>query len=162
VPIASARRCLAAVAVVAAVLPATACTGSDDAAAARSAAASASAKAKAKAEAEAARDPLVALADTDSPDYTDDSARPVVHRSGTGPAHFTVRRPDAATAIRFYVSCSPDSRFRVSIGTWFAGPCSTAFQNSGQLPLGPAGQPVTVDLDLPAGVHYWIVGLAVG
>jgi hypothetical protein len=150
VPIASARRCLAALAVAAAVLPVTACTGDrDDVASARAAAST------------TARDPLVALADTDSPDYSDDSARPVVHRSGTGPAHFTVPRPDSATAIRFYVSCSPDSRFRVSIGTWFAGPCSTAFQNSGQLPLGPIGQPVTVDLDLPTDVHYWLVGLAV-
>jgi hypothetical protein len=127
VPIASARRCLAALAVAAAVLPVTACTGDrDDVASARAAAST------------TARDPLVAL-----------------------PAHFTVPRPDSATAIRFYVSCSPDSRFRVSIGTWFAGPCSTAFQNSGQLPLGPIGQPVTVDLDLPTDVHYWLVGLAV-
>jgi hypothetical protein len=160
VPIASARRCLAALAVVAAVLPATACTGDDDAAASTRSAAAHSVAATASPL--GARDPLVALADTDSPDYTADSARPVVHRSGTGPAHFTLRRPESATAIRFYVSCSPDSRFRVSIGTWFAGPCSTAFDNSGQLPLGPVDQPLTVDLDLPSGVHYWLVGLAVG
>lgn len=148
--IASARRCLAGLTAAAAVLSAAACTGDGGGAAGVSVAA-----------AKAARDPLVQLADTDSPQYTDDSARPVVHRSGTGPAHFTVPRPASATAIRFYVSCSPDSRFRVSIGTWFAGPCSTAFDNSGQLTLGPLGQPVTVDLDLPSGVHYWIVGLAV-
>ena len=100
-------------------------------------------------------------ADADSPDYTDASARPVLHRSGEGPAHFTLPRPVSATAVKFYVSCSPDSRFRVTMNTWFSGPCSTAFENSGQLPLGPIGQPVTVDLDLPSGVHYWIVGLAV-
>ena len=78
-----------------------------------------------------------------------------------GAAHFTLPRPASATAVKFYVSCSPDSRFRVTMNTWFSGPCSTAFENSGQLPLGPVGQPVTVDLDLPSGVHYWIVGLAV-
>lgn len=148
--IASVRRCLAVLTAAVAVLCAAACTGDAGGPAAASAAA-----------VKAARDPLVRLADTDSPQYTDDAARPVVHRSGTGPAHFTVPRPASASAIRFYVSCSPDSRFRVSIGTWFAGPCSTAFDNSGQLPLGPLGQPVTVDLDLPSGVHYWIVGLAV-
>ena len=150
-PIARARRCLAFLVAAAVVLPATACTGGNDGAAARSAAASAA----------KVRDPLLELADTDSPQYTDDSARPVLHKSGEGAAHFTVPRPASATAIRFYVSCSPDSRFRVTANTWFSGPCSTAFQNSGQLPLGPADQPVSVDLDLPAGVHYWIVGLAV-
>lgn len=150
-PIAGARRCLAALAAAAVVLPATGCAGGDDGAAARSAAASAA----------KVRDPLLELADTDSPQYTDDSARPVLHKSGEGAAHFTVPRPASATAIRFYVSCSPDSRFRVTMNTWFSGPCSTAFENSGQLPLGPIGQPVTVDLDLPSGVHYWIVGLAV-
>lgn len=158
-PIARARRCLGAVAATVAALSAAACAGSG---AGTSGAATSAVGAASAASASGARDPLVVLADTDSPQYTDDSARPVVHRSGTGPAHFTIRRPDSATAIRFYVSCSPDSRFRVSIGTWFSGPCSTAFDNSGQLSLGPVGQPVTVDLDLPSDVHYWIVGLAVG
>jgi hypothetical protein len=154
VPIASARRCLAALALSAAVLPTAACTGDDDGAAAR-------AVASAAASASAARDPLLELADTDSPQYTDDSARTVLHRNGTGPAHFTIPRPVSGTAVKFYVSCSPDSRFRVSIGTWFSGSCSTDFENSGQLPLGPVGQPVSIDLDLPSGVRYWIVGLAV-
>ena len=150
-PIASARRCLAVLAASAVVLPAAGCTGGDDGASAR-----------ASASAEAARDPLLELADTDSPQYSDDAARPLLHRSGVGPAHFTVPRPASATAVRFYVSCSPDSRFRVAMSTWLSGPCSTAFQNSGELPLGPTDRPVTVDLDLPSGVHYWIVGLAVG
>lgn len=151
-PIASARRCLAVLALTAVVaLPTAACTGDGDGDETTAAAASAT----------AARDPLAQLADTDSPQYTDDSARPVLHRSGQGPAHFTLPRPESATAVRFYVSCSPDSRFRVTMSTWFSGPCSTAFQNSGQIPLGPVDQPVTVDLDLPSGVHYWIVGLAV-
>jgi hypothetical protein len=154
VPIASARRCLAVLALSAAVLATAACTGDDDGASARSVASAA-------ASASAARDPLLELADTDSPQYADGSAHPVVHRSGTGPAHFTIPRPESATAVKFFVSCSPDSRFRVSIGTWFAGTCSTDFDNSGQLPLGPVGQPVSIDLDLPSGVRYWIVGLAV-
>lgn len=153
-PIASARRCLAVLALTAVVvLPTAACTGGDDGTAATASTAPASAT--------AARDPLAELADTDSPRYADDSARPVLHRSGEGPAHFTLPRPASATAVRFYVSCSPDSRFRVTMSTWFSGPCSTAFQNSGQIPLGPVDQPLTVDLDLPTGVHYWIVGLAV-
>lgn len=162
-PIARARRCLGAAAATAAVLSAAACTGSGAGAsgAGTPEAGTPVAGTSAVASASAARDPLVVLADTDSPQYTDDAARPVVHRSGTGSAHFTIRRPDSATAIRFYVSCSPDSRFRVSIGTWFSGPCSTAFDNSGQLPLGPVGQPVTVDLELPSDVHYWLVGLPV-
>lgn len=147
-PIASVRRCLAVIATAGVVLSAAGCTGDD-----AGPAAAASAKVS---------DPLLRLADTGSPQYTDPSTRPVLHRSGQGPAHFTVPRPASAKAVRFYVSCSPDSRFRVTMSTYFAGPCSTAFQNSGQLPLGPADQPVTIDLDLPAGVHYWIVGLAVG
>jgi hypothetical protein len=151
VPIVGVRRCVAVLTAAAAVLSAAACTG-DDGGAARGSAASAT----------AARDPLLQLTDTDSPQYTDDSARPLLHRSGQGPAHFTLPRPASATAVRFYVSCSPDSRFRVTMSTWFSGPCSTAFQNSGQLPLGPVDRPVSVDLDLPADVHYWIVGLVVG
>lgn len=151
-PIVGVRRCLAVLTATAAVLSAAACSGDDGGAAAASASASA----------RAARDPLLQLADTDSPQYTDDSAQPLLHRSGQGPAHFTIPRPASATAVRFYVSCSPDSRFRVTMNTWFSGPCSTAFENSGQLPLGPVDQPVSVDLDLPADVRYWIVGLAVG
>jgi hypothetical protein len=147
VPTASVRRCLAVLATVGVVLSAAGCTGGERPTAGV---------------APRASDPLLELADTDSPQYTDQAARPVLHRSGQGPAHFTIPRPADATAVRFYVSCSPDSRFRVTMSTWFSGPCSTAFQNSGQLPLGPADQPVTVDLDLPDGVHYWIVGLAVG
>jgi hypothetical protein len=152
VPIVGVRRCLAVLTATAAVLSAAACSGGDRGAAAALASASAT----------AARDPLLQLADTDSPQFTDDSSRPLLHRSGQGPAHFTLPRPASATAVRFYVSCSPDSRFRVTMNTWFSGPCSTAFENSGQLPLGPVDQPVSVDLDLPADVHYWIVGLAVG
>jgi hypothetical protein len=109
----------------------------------------------------APQDPLRALADARSDQYDDASGRLVLHRSGQGPASFTVARPDGASGIRFYVSCSPDSRFRVSMGTFFSGPCSTRFQNSGRIPLGPAGQPLLVTLDVPRGTYYWIVGLAV-
>jgi hypothetical protein len=107
------------------------------------------------------RDPLLALADTASPRYGQGSSEPVLHRSGQGPAQFSVARPEGAAGVRFYVSCAPDSRFRVSMGTFFAGSCSTEFQNSGQIPIGPAGQTLEVTLDVPRGVHYWIVGLAV-
>lgn len=107
------------------------------------------------------RDPLLDLRNMHSPRYDQDSAEPVLHRSGHGPARFTVARPDGASGVRFYVSCAPDSRFRVSMGTFFSGTCSTDFQNSGQIPLGPAGQALEVTLDVPPGVHYWIVGLAV-
>ena len=107
------------------------------------------------------RDPLLVLGDVHSPQYYQDSTQPVLHRSGQGPARFTVARPEGAGGVRFYVSCAPDSRFRVSMGTFFSGACSTDFQNSGQIPLGPAGQALEVTLDVPRGVHYWIVGLAV-
>lgn len=106
------------------------------------------------------QDPLRELADVRSTP-SDDAARPVLHRRGQGPASFTLPRPDGASGIRFYVSCSPDSRFRVTMGTFFAGLCSTRFQNSGRIPLGPADRPLTVTLDVPRGTHYWIVGLAV-
>jgi hypothetical protein len=101
------------------------------------------------------------LADRNSAQYDIDADRPVLHRSGEGSASFSVPRPDEATGVRFYVSCSPASTFRVTVGTFFSGPCSTEFQNSGQIPLGPLGQPLEVTLELPEGVHYWIVGLPV-
>jgi hypothetical protein len=107
------------------------------------------------------QDPLRELADTSSPGYDAASGRPVLHRSGRGPASFTLARPDGATGIRFYVACSPDGRFRVTMGTFFSGPCSTRFRNSGRIPLGPAGQPLAVTLDVPRDTYYWIVGLAV-
>ncbi len=105
-------------------------------------------------------DPLATITDPSSGDFVAEEFTTVLDDRGTGSATFTVPRSAADDDLRFYVACSPDSRFTVTVGTFFSGQCSQRFQNSGQLPLPEGSGPISVTLELPDSVDYWLVAIS--
>jgi len=106
-------------------------------------------------------DPLLDLA---SPDYADlmEGVRPSLHLRGEGPARYSIGRSAGVREQRFFVSCHPQSPFRVTFGTFYSGTCTSHFTSSGSIPV-PAGDgPLSVEVDVAAGVHYWLVAIPVG
>jgi hypothetical protein len=107
-------------------------------------------------------DPLSELTDPKDERFESSTLIPVVHEHGTGPGHYSIARPAEPTAqVRFYISCTPDSMFTLTMTKSFSGPCSTTFQNTGMIPLPPDIQTLGIDLDIPNGVQYWLVGIPV-
>lgn len=107
-------------------------------------------------------DPLVDLRDPRSPDHLSALPEPLLHEQATGSQTFTVERPESwVEELHVYVSCSKDSHFTVTLGTYFSGPCNTHFLNSGSIPLPSGSDPLRVAIKVPAGVRYWIIGLPV-
>lgn len=108
-------------------------------------------------------DPLDRITDPDSPDFVANQVDVVLDERGSGAAAFDIPRPDTAlSGIRFYVECSPASAFQVTMGTFFSGDCAPEFQNYGQVPLSSATEPgpLHVELDLPDGVEYLVIAIA--
>ena len=109
-------------------------------------------------------DPLASVIDPTDYDFVAEGIQPVVHESGRGPASFVVDRPDGAQAIRFIVTCVPDSYFAVTMGTFFAGYCGRQIQNSGEFPLDDSAtldQPLEILLDISPGASYWLLGIPI-
>ena len=110
----------------------------------------------------AVQDPLTAVDDSSSSDFVGVHLPPVLHEQGVGSRSFSVNRPSGARSIRYYVACAPDSHFSVTMGSadgFYAGPCASRFENTGEIPLRGGSGSVTVTVDVPGGVHYWILGL---
>lgn len=105
-------------------------------------------------------DPLDIITDPRSGDFLADGVSTVLHEQGSGPQVFSLARPQHATSIQFYVSCAPDAQFTVTMELFFAGGCAERFVNYGAIPLPDGAAELKVDLDLPTGVAYWIVGVA--
>lgn len=108
--------------------------------------------------------PLTAITDPASTDFVSSNVDVVLNEAGRGGTTFTVERPDSSVkAIRYYVACTPESPFKVTMGTFFSGDCAPRFQNSGEIPLAAVKDPgpLTVKLDLPEGVDYSIVAIAI-
>lgn len=107
-------------------------------------------------------DPVADLRASEDADLLD-GVEPSLHRSGRGPAAFRVVRPAGdARELRFFVSCAPESRFTVTAGTFYSGPCGAHYRNSGSIPLPSGDGPVPVTLDLPAATRFWIVAIPDG
>ena len=107
-------------------------------------------------------DPLVDLKNPDSTDYVEGEISPLIHEQGTGPTKFEIERPDALTnALKFFVSCEPSNTFTVTTSTFYSGQCSTRFSSSGSIPLSPADGPLTVSIDVPEDVAFWLVAIPV-
>lgn len=107
-------------------------------------------------------DPLVDLKNPDSTDYVKGKISPLVHERGKGPSQFEIKRPDAlVTGLKFFVSCKPSNTFTVTTSTFYSGPCSTHFSSSGSIPLSPGDGSLTISIDVPADVAFWLVALPV-
>ena len=107
-------------------------------------------------------DPLDDLKDPDSTDYVEGELSPVIHEKGTGPMEFEIERPDeSVTGLKYFVSCEPSSTFTVTESTFYSGPCSTHFSNSGSVPLSPGDGPLSVSIDIPEDITFWLVALPV-
>jgi hypothetical protein len=86
--------------------------------------------------------------------------QPALHAQGIGPQEFTVERPAAdVKRLTFYISCKPDSTFKVTIGLFYSGPCSVQFLNTGGIPVPAGSGPIAVRVDIPADVEYWVVAI---
>jgi hypothetical protein len=106
-------------------------------------------------------DPLVDLASSEYADLID-GVRPSLHRRGDGPGRYTIGRSAGVREQRFFVSCAPEAPFTVTLGTFYSGTCTSHFTSSGSIPV-PAGDgPLSVEVDVAAGVHYWLVAIPVG
>jgi hypothetical protein len=102
-------------------------------------------------------DPMVRITDKSDDFYSD--AAPVLHEAGSGTRTYDVSRvPHGTERITFYVSCSPDSHYEVTMGKAFAGPCGRVVGNSGGIPLSGAGHR-DVTIKLPVGTKFWLVGI---
>jgi hypothetical protein len=107
------------------------------------------------------QDPLLRITDLNSSDFVATKVDPIINEQGTGSTAFSIDSPDAGMQVRFYVACSPASQFTITMGTFFQGGCAPEFQNWGQLPGSPDNDELEVQLTLPQGVNYWIVGIPI-
>lgn len=83
------------------------------------------------------------------------TVRPLLNQRSQGPGVFTLAAPTPGIrSVRAYIACSPDSRFRISIGKGFSSGCSSRFQNWADIPFGTVR---TVTITLPAGTRYSIL-----
>ncbi len=105
------------------------------------------------------QDPLDEITNPDSSDFVAEGVTTLLHEKGTGPQVFSIDRPEGVERIRFYVSCTPDSEYTLTMGLFFAGPCAPRFLNNGGIPVPSEGSQFEVDLDIPAGIDYWIVAI---
>ena len=102
-------------------------------------------------------DPMVQLRDKSHDFYTD--ATPVLHQRGTGTKTFTIKSvPTDTTQITYYISCTPSSHYRITMGKGFNGPCSRIVQNSGGIPLLKVSE-LKVQVNIPAKTNFYIVGI---
>jgi hypothetical protein len=104
------------------------------------------------------------LADQDNDLVGDEPGEPLVHQTGQEPTTVTIERPEGAQAVRFIVTCVPESYFTVTMGVWYSGYCGESIRHSGDLPFEPetaVGEQLEVTLDISPGVTYWLLGLPV-
>jgi hypothetical protein len=105
--------------------------------------------------------PLKSLQDPSSSVFVDKNLHAVLNKQGVGPAAFTFAKPTSPD-VQFWVNCTPDSKFTVTMGSFFKAGCERVNGASGGIPvkaeLSPDGR-LTAKLEIPHGVHYWIVGI---
>ena len=93
--------------------------------------------------------------------FVDTNVHQVLNKQGVGPATFTFAKPESPD-VQFWVNCAPDSHFTVKMGTIFKAECGAANGASGGIPVkaqSSSGGRLTATLQIPRGVHYWIVGI---
>lgn len=102
-------------------------------------------------------DPLTELRSPSSDEFVARHPQVLLHQKATGQAVFTLS--GRAPQVAFFVSCSPDASFTVSVGKSFSGTCAHRFLVIGAIPLPESTQSPTVSVAMPKGVTYWIVGI---
>lgn len=106
-------------------------------------------------------DPILELTDSSSSDFVASSIVPNLEVMGTGPRSYVIARPsDPKAVLDFEVSCAPVSRFTLTMGGYFSASCGRDGSDRGGIPVSqtPGTGPLTVTIDIPSGVTYWIVG----
>lgn len=106
-------------------------------------------------------DPLKVVSDSTSDFYVGQDAETLVHEKASGPLTLEIPRPSADFAqVRFFVSCTPESKVTVTMGKFSTGPClSSSLASFGGIPIPAGDQPLTVSVKIPKGVNYWLVGV---
>lgn len=97
------------------------------------------------------------------PDYAElVDTRPSLHHRAVGSTTFVIPTPPPEVVQqRFFVSCSPDSHVKVTMGGFYAGPCEEHFSNDGSIPMETTGRPLRVSVDVPDGVRFWIMSIPI-
>jgi len=111
-------------------------------------------------------DPLSEITDPQSPTFIREGITPMLHTEGTGPSSHTIVMPDfPVEQVQFFVSCDPTATFTVAVTKdrprMFSGECAARFQNSGSFPIPVGETSFSIEIDIPQGVQYWLVGIPV-
>lgn len=106
--------------------------------------------------------PLTRLTDPNDNAFLAESVTTLLDAQGVGPARFAVPSLEEAQTVTFYVSCAPDSDFRVdAVGKFYAGGCGQDFANFGTFPVDAisAEEPAEARVTIPADVRFHIVAV---
>jgi hypothetical protein len=107
-------------------------------------------------------DPLSEITDPTAGRYLPSDIEIALHVQGLGPRQFNIPRPTAGTkSLRFYVSCEPETSFKVTMSTFYSGGCSNRYANTGTIPLPGGDQPLHIELEVAAGVQFWLLAIAI-
>jgi len=107
-------------------------------------------------------DPLSEVTDPHNSRYIADEVATLLHERGKGPTTAAIDDLGSGTkSVRFFVACSPDSHFTLSMVGYYSGPCGRTFENTGEIPIIAGQSKATVTLDLPGGVSYWLLAIPI-
>jgi len=105
-------------------------------------------------------DPLTALTDPTSVGYISTTLTPLLHAKGSGPHTFAVDTSDPAVGqVKYFISCLPEATFTITMGVGFSSGCTNQLGNTGAIPIAERTTSTRVSVDVPEGIHYWIVGI---
>lgn len=96
-------------------------------------------------------DPLAEITDPTDGRFVAAKITPLLHKGAEGPGTFTISGLADVQSVRIYIACAPDSHFRVTVGKWFSGGCSSRFQNWADIPVENVR---AVNVAVPAGTRY--------
>ncbi|MCU1422355.1 MAG: putative rane protein [Microbacteriaceae bacterium] len=107
-------------------------------------------------------DPLSEVIDPHNSRYIAQSVPTLLHQQGKGSVTATIDELGSTTkSVRFFVSCSPSSRFTLTMSGSYSGPCGTTFENTGEISISPGQTSSTVILTLPRGVRFWLLAIPI-
>ncbi|WP_143757282.1 hypothetical protein [Clavibacter michiganensis] len=106
-------------------------------------------------------DPLAIVTTPGTGEFIAEDVQPALHESGTGPATFEVPQPESSVgSLRFFVTCAT-GEYTVTMGGFYSSGCSPDAANSAAIPIPQRDGPLTVTVEVPEGVAFRIVAVAV-